>query len=303
MKKKLKPPMQKLKPPIPWYGGKALVVDELLPYVPPHECYLEPYGGSGALLFAKEPSKVEAYNDLHGGVVNFYRVLRDKPQKLIELLNLTPYSREEYVHCWRYIERVRQGEEYDSIEYARCFFTIARQSFGGILCRLYIGQKNPGGNWSRSTQRNVALSWANSIDRLPAIHNRLRGVQIENKPALEVIKQFDSKDTFIYLDPPYVTSTRKEKEGYNHEMTDRDHFALLATIKQCKSMILLSGYNNELYEEVLNASEGWHYSEFSHRTQFHSSSDVDCSRVESLWWNEALEVNRTGSQMKFGWEV
>lgn len=287
--------MEKLKPPMQWYGGKTRMVDELLKHVPSHECYLEAYGGSGALLFAKDPCKVEAYNDLHSGVVTFYRVLRDKPGDLILLLSLTPYSREEYVRCWHYIERIRSGwDDYDDVEYARCFFVIARQSFAGKHCDLYLGQKNPGGVWSRSTLSNNAYAWVNSIEGLPTIHNRLRGVQIENKPALETIRQFDSDITFMYLDPPYVLSTRKEKEGYNYEMSDQDHEYLLCTIKQCKGMVLLSGYDNPLYNDLLS---NWHRRDIKTKANIPRGEDADLERIEVLWWNEALDQNN--SQLRF----
>lgn len=134
----------------------------------------------------------------------------------------------------------------------------------------------------------------NVVDKLPEVHKRLRRVVFECRPAIEVIKKEDGINTFQYLDPPYLHETRKETKRYNFEMTDTEHFELLTMIKNLKSMFLVSGYHNEMYDNML---AGWHHYDFAavvHATDL--SKDFDKKRIETIWWNDALNVNRIGEQ-------
>ena len=284
-----------LKPPIHWYGGKQKLAPYLLPYIPEHECYVEPYGGAGALLFAKEPSKVEIYNDLHKDVTMLYSVLRDDFESIRERLALTVYGRDELESAWEYLNWLQQmSDDFDPTDRARCFFVIARQSFSA--------RHNIKPGWSASKKTNHALAWMNAIEGLPQIHERLQTVQIECRPALEVITKYDGVDTFQYLDPPYITESRKKEDVYTHEMDDNDHLALIANIKRCKSMILISGYHNELYDDLLG---GWRYKGFAANASAINteSSDANRKRTEVIWWNNALEMNRVGAQQYLDLEV
>ena len=281
-----------MKPPIHWYGGKTLQIKNILPYIPEHHCYVEPYGGSGAMLFGKEPSKVEVYNDLHKGVVTLYQVLRDPDMFEVFKIRIcnTPYSRRELEDCWQHLS---VNANWDKPEIARAFFVLARQSFAG--------RHNAKPGWSSSKKSNHALAWMNAIEGLPAIHERLKAVQIECRPALEVIKQYDGKDTFFYLDPPYLAETRKETNAYEHEMDDNDHFDLLCLIQNCKGMVLLSGYHHDMYDDVLS---DWHYKDFRVDTgAVDTRTGADTKRTEVIWWNDALEINRVGAQTYINFEV
>lgn len=287
-----------MKPPIPWYGGKTNIIEKFDPFIPEHHCYVEPYGGAGAMLFHKVPSRVEIYNDLHKDVVNLYVALRDyysdcpqgNPIGFKEALELTPYSRLELEKCWDFIQYdMGTGMPDHLIQRARCFFVIARQAFSSRV------ENKPG--WSSSKVNNKATGWMNAIDRLEEVHKRLQNVQIECLPALDVIKKYDGEDTFMYIDPPYMEDTRKELNTYIHEMTERDHLDLLYELKKSKSLILLSGYHNEFYDEVLNA---WRHKDFTHTASAintEQSPDADKKRIEVVWWNEALQANRIGTQL------
>lgn len=282
-----------LKPPIHWYGGKTLQTKNLLPFIPEHHCYVEPYGGSGALLFAKEPSKVEVYNDLHKDVVNLYAVIRNNFEQFSNSVSLSPYSRSDLNSAWLHLQ-IPILLNADFIARARDFFIVARQSFSA--------RHNVKPGWSSSKKTNHALAWMNAIDKLPEIHERLRNVQIECRPALEVMRQYDEKQTFHYLDPPYLAETRKETKAYEHEMDYNDHFAMLCLIKQLKGMVLLSGYHHEVYDDVL---AGWRYKDFIVTASAidTTSSEADTERTETIWWNDALEINRVGAQMSLELEV
>lgn len=274
----------KLVGPLRWYGGKCRLASKLLPFVPYHQTYVEVFAGGAALFFAKDTSPVEVINDLDSGIVNFYRVLRD-PEKFRQfqfLVSLTPFSREEHVCCkesWRGLS--------DEIERAHQWFVVNRMCYGGVF-ESGFGRSVSAGRNGMAT--NVA-SYLSAIDRLPAIAQRLLRVQIENLDFREIIKGYDRPETFFYLDPPYVLSTRKGK-AYRHEMTDEDHRDLVELILTIKGKALLSGYNNPFYEPLESA--GWVRHDFkatcmvaNHLVKTGCSDTEfelnDRERVETVW--------------------
>jgi len=235
-----------------WFGGKGNLAKRILPYFPEHKIYVEPFGGGASLLFAKEPSPVEVYNDIDSGLVNFFRVLRDseKFEKFYRLVSLTPYSREEYYFCrdtWESCE--------DDIERAYRWYVVARMSFSGRF----------GCDWSHAvtyTSRNMSgavSKWLSIIDMLPEIHQRIMRVQIEHKDFRDILVDYDTPDTLFYCDPPYVHSTRKAG-GYKHEMTDDEHKELVELLLKLKGKVILSGYQNEIYLPLEQA--GWQRIDF-----------------------------------------
>src|SRR5436853_3428866 len=237
----------KLRPPFAWFGGKGHLKNKLLPLIPKHEIYVEPFGGAASLLLAKEPSPVEVYNDLDSGLVNFFRVLRDSRRfRRLQLLSyLTPYSREEYdtaLESWRDCNNVTDR--------AHRWWIVARMSFSG----------NFGASWGftiTKSSRGMAGAvsrYLGSIETLPLVHSRLMRVMIDHKNAFDVIDTYDTKQTFFYLDPPYVHSTRKAGT-YKHELSDDDHRKLVAKLLKVKASVMLSGYRNPIYERL--ESEGW----------------------------------------------
>jgi len=239
--------MKRLRSPIIWFGGKGMMVNKLLKLIPDHKVYVEAFGGGASLLLAKAPSKVEVYNDIDSGLVNFFRVLRDKEkfQRFYEKVYLTPYSREEYNYCnhtWENCE--------DDVERAHRWFVVARQSFAGRF----------GNGWGfdvTTSTRGMAKecsAWLNTIEGLPLIHQRLRTVQIEHKDFRDIIKTYDTVDTFFYLDPPYVPETRKIGK-YRYEMTNKDHEDLVDLLLNIKGKAMLSGYVNSIYKKLEDA--GW----------------------------------------------
>ena len=223
------------------------MVSKLLRYVPPHRTYVEVFGGGASLLFAKEPSLVEVYNDIDSAIVNFFRVLRDpeKFEKFYKKVALTPYSREEYYYCqntWKKCE--------DDIERAYRWFVVARQSFAGRLV------KHVWGFVISSTGRGMACSvstWLSTIEMLPEISSRLLTVQIENDDFRKIMPRYDSEITFMYLDPPYVLETRKNEKDYVFEMSLEDYQDLIDLILSSKSMFMLSGYQHRIHEKLEKA--------------------------------------------------
>lgn len=264
-----------------YYGGKFNYLEFLYRHFPEHICYVEPFGGSAVVLLNKKLSKVEVYNDLYSDVVNFFRVLREQPEELQRQLELTLYSREEHDTA-----RIRDKSLSD-LENARRFFTEIRQSISGVI----------GNAWSyciltsNSQNAKTVDKWNNSIAKIPKFAERFKSVQIENLPAVEVIKKYDTPDTFFYCDPPYVMDTRVGGSRYQCEMTDEEHIELSEVLKKVKGKVAISGYNGELYKELY---KDWILYQKETRTSASVIKTGDKKRVECLWTNyedgEQLEM-------------
>lgn len=259
-----------------WYGGKFSHLDWLLPLLPEATHYCEPFGGSAAVLINRAPSPVETYNDLDSELVNFFRVLRDEREALIEAIGLTPFSREELRQATG-----EQPQDLSDLERARRFFVRARQ------VRTGLAQTASEGRWahclltSRAGMGGAVSRWLGSVEGLSEIVQRLLRVQIENAPALEVIARYDSPETLFYCDPPYVHDTRGDAKAYAFEMTDAQHTELAEALRKVRGKVALSGYDSPLYDELY---AGWTRVE-APRRQIHSSKG---ERAEVLWVNYEL---------------
>ena len=243
-------------------GAKSRLANWIVNNMPKHNVYLEPYAGSLSVLLNKPRCHIETVNDLHGEVVNFFRVLRDKPDEFKRLIEHTPYSREEYDLAYL--------ESEDDMERARRFCVRCWQGFG--CANLYHNGFKSG---QQTKSPNPAKAWAEYPDTIIQAANRLKGVQIENLSALEIIKRYNTSDVFIYADPPYLHSTRKNYL-YKHEMTDDDHMEMLNTLRQHPGQVMISGYENDLYNSVL---KGWR------KIKKDTLAENGVKREEVLWMN------------------
>jgi len=256
-----------------WYGGKFGHLKWLLPLLPKCHHYCEPYGGSAAVLLNREPSPVETYNDIDGEVVNFFRVLRDKREELIQAIGLTPFSREEY-----YLAISTSESDLSDVERARRFFVRARQSRTGLAQSASLGRWANCKGTSRAGMSGAVSRWLGSVEKLPEIAERLLRVQIENRPALDVIRLYDDSRTLFYCDPPYPHQSRTDSKAYAFEMSDEEHRELSSVLKKVKAKVAISGYRCDLMDELY---AGWRCEEAPVK-KCHSSKT---SRVEALWMN------------------
>lgn len=260
------------RPVLRYHGGKWLLAPWIIEHMPPHRVYVEPFGGAASVLMRKPRSYAEVYNDAWATVVNVFRVLRDETQacKLREALILTPFARDEFFATYH--------DETDSpVERARK--TILR-SFAGFGSAATNGDYLTGfrANSNRSGT-TPAQDWVNYPAEIRAFVERMRGVVIENKPALEIIAQHDGAQTLFFCDPPYVHSTRNMRRGnaaYAVEMTDADHEALAEALHAAAGMVMLSGYHSPLYDRLFG---DWH------RVERAAHGDGAVDRVEVLWMN------------------
>lgn len=266
-----------------WYGGKFSHLDWLLPLLPACHHYCEPFAGSAAVLLNRDPSPVETYNDLDGEVVNFFRVLRDDKERLIEAIGLTPFSREEFeIACIL-------DPDASPLERARRFFVRARQVRTGLAQTASLGRWANCKNTSRAGMSGAVSRWLGSIEELPEIAERLLRVQIENRPAIDVIRLYDAPDTLFYCDPPYVHLTRGDDSAYGYEMSDEEHRELAEVLNSVKGMVAISNYQCELMDELYPAPK-WIKNIAPART-IHSTKDL---RVEALWTNYDPAIRAKG---------
>ena len=228
-----------------WYGGKFSHLNWLLPLLIKCHHYCEPFGGSAAVLMNREPSPVETYNDMDGEVVNFFKVLRDKRKKLVEAIGLTPFSREEFCLALR-----TDDPDLSDVERARRFFVRARQARTGLAQTASLGRWANCKNTSRAGMAGVVSRWLGSVKMLPQIAERLLRVQIENRPALDVIRLYDDKGTFFYCDPPYPHESRGDAKAYGYEMTDDEHRQLAHVLRHIVGKAAISGYRCELMDSL-----------------------------------------------------
>lgn len=256
-----------------WYGGKFSHLDWLLPLLPYTRHYCEPFGGSAAVLLNRVPSPVETYNDIDGEVVNFFRVLRDQKEQLIELIGLTPFSREEL-----YIAVSQDTNGLSDLERARRFFVRARQARTGLAQTASSGRWATCRNTSRAGMGGAVSRWLGSVEGLPEVVERLLRVQIENRPAIEVLQQYDSEKTLFYCDPPYPHESRGDKNAYKYEMGEGEHEELARVLRKVKGLVAVSGYHCGLMERLYR---GWRCVEGPVKI-CHS---VKAMRQEVLWVN------------------
>ncbi len=256
-----------------WYGGKFSHLDWLLPLLPEATHYCEPFGGSAAVLLNRAPAPVETYNDADGEVVNFFSVLRQHKDALLEAIGLTPFSREEFERAIA----LPDGEISD-LERARQFFVRARQ------VRTGLAQTASTGRWahciltSRAGMAGAVSRWLGSVEGLSEIAQRLLRVQIEHAPALEVIQRYDSPETLFYCDPPYVHDSRGDSNAYAYEMSDDQHRELAEVLHSVKGKVALSGYRCDLMEDLYG---GWRQVSAPAK-HAHSIKQL---REETLWMN------------------
>jgi len=260
-----------------WYGGKFSHLGWLLPLLPNCHHYCEPFSGSGAVLLNREPSPLETYNDLDGNVVHFFKVLRDHREELMQACALTPFSREEYYGA------VHGAEGLSEVERARRFFIRARQTRMGlaqtaVLCRWANCKQNSSGGMASAIAR-----WLGGVEGLGEVAERLLRVQIENRPAVDAIRLYDSPDTLFYCDPPYVHSSRTDLKAYAFEMDDEQHRELAAALNSIQGKAALSGYRCDLMDELF---KGWQRYDAPAR----QIASTKAMRQESLWANYDLEA-------------
>lgn len=260
-----------------YHGHKWLLAPWILEHIPArHDLYCEPFGGLAAVLLRKERSPIEVYNDLDGDLVNYFRILREDPDRLVRAIALTPFAKTEW--------ELGYEPTPDPVERARRFYIRAYMSIAGPTAQWNTGwrrqKKFSRGNDGRKMMTPAAMTFAKT-DHLYDVANRLRGVTIECDAALAIIERYDHSEAVFYCDPPYVHETRGRWSGqaYNHEMSDGDHRKMAAVLHHARGMVILSGYDSALYQELFS---DWR------RIDRQARVNGPGHAIESLWLNPAV---------------
>jgi DNA adenine methylase len=265
-----------IRPAFGYFGSKSRLAFQLCKELPPHNAWVEVFCGSAALTLGKTPAPLEVINDLDHEIVNFFQQLRDHHKKLCRLVALTPYSREELTQA-----RTRTNA-ISKIERARRFLVSSMMAINGAF-----GDDEGGFSYSDSYCREGlearVCRWYNLPDRVSKAAERLRGVRIENKDGLELFGQFINRPaTLVYLDPPYLG---KRCKGYIFDAkTEEFHKKLLRLANRAKCMVFISGYSNELYNQLLSRKKGWRSRTIETTTR--DSSGRTHLRTEVIWMNK-----------------
>lgn len=259
-----------MKPPLAYFGAKVTIAEEIVSAFPSHDGYIEPYGGSLSVLLAKPVERMEVVNDLSEDLMTFWRVLRDRTDEFIHVCQLTPHSRAE-------MELASDREGLDELERARRVWVRLTQGRTGTLrktgWRFYL---DPHGTSSAFTRYMEAYK-----ERLAPVAERLMNVSLECRPALEVIEAYGTLEyNLLYVDPPYLSRTRNS-DGYVHEMGGEvEHVALLEALGKVRAAVVLSGYDDDLYDSML---PGW----FKNRIR--SRSQLGRETTEVVWSNRPTQ--------------
>lgn len=259
-----------------YYGAKQRISKKIIQSLPLHNCWVEAFCGSAAITLSKPPAPIEVINDIDGQIVNFFDQLRKNPGALYEAVSLTPYARQEF-------HRARKREDdIDDLERARRFLVESMMSVNGVL-----GGAQSGFSYSQAYSRGGREArvnrWYNLPERLAAVVERLRGVRVENLDARNLLKMFkDRPATLVYLDPPYFMS---RSSGYVVDAKNEDfHLELLEICIKSKCMILISSYDNKLYNAMLKKEKGWDKVRIKAKTR--DTTGKDYPRDEIFWRNK-----------------
>jgi DNA adenine methylase len=270
------------RPVLRWHGGKWLLAPWIISHFGKHRIYVEPYGGAWSVGFRKPRAYAEVWNDLDDELVNLFAVLRDgvNAARMVEALRLTPFARAEFNAAYEMAS--------DPVERAR---RLIVRSFMGHGSDSASGQYRTGfrANSNRSGS-TPAVDWINLPNSLDLAVDRLRGVVIESRPAIDVMAAHDSPRTLHYVDPPYLKETRTRAHRradnggvYRHELDDAEHLELLQHLTALQGMVVLSGYPSPLYDDNL---PGWQ------RIERAALADGALKRTEVLWLNPAAAKAR-----------
>jgi DNA adenine methylase len=256
-------------PVIRGFGGKHNLAPWISSYFPEnHIGYVEPYCGGAAVLFRKRPSDVEVINDLNGEILNFFDVLRDRADELVRAIDLTPYSRAEHKRAMVLVD--------DPLERARRFYIRSQQSFSS-------GEAQRTPSWRFQINGHSLVNRWNKTSHLWVAAHRLKNVQLECDTAEAIINRFDTPSTLFYVDPPYVHSTRTSTNDYAFEMTDDEHTALAKQLNAVEGMVVLSGYDCELYRDLY---AGWKF------VSIETDTVQKTKRTECLWINPRAQAKQ-----------
>ncbi|MBV6419980.1 MAG: hypothetical protein DAHOPDDO_01206 [Ignavibacteriaceae bacterium] len=267
-----------MKPAFGYYGAKVRIATHIINSLPPHNAWVEAFCGSAALTIAKKPAPIEIINDLDDQIINLFEQLRNNSEKLISAVSLTPYARKEYFNAKQIDDLI------DPLEKARKFLISTMMTVNGA-----VGETGAGFSFSQSYSRDGREArvnrWYNLPERLEKVVERLKSVRVENRDARELLEMYVCKPaTLFYMDPPYLM---ERSHQYKHDIDEEFHVELLELSNKAKCMMLISSYDNDLYNDILSPKNGWTKTVIDTNTA--DTSGKKYERKEVLWKNQLFE--------------
>lgn len=231
-----------------YFGGKSRYLDFLLPLFPDHRHYIEPFCGSAVVFLNKKPSPIETISDKDERLYNFFHVLREFPEELVQSLRFTAYSRVEFQKAAK--------PSSNPIENARRFFIRSQMSFAGI-CDT-DRRKDSWRSNRKESRMGMALDVAKFISKVEGLQHsidRFRSAQIENRDFRQIIPAHSRADFFLFVDPPYLVSTRTNggRKDYKHELSAEDHKELAEMLNETESQVMICHYDCQEYDQLYPA--------------------------------------------------
>lgn len=254
-----------LKTPISYYGGKQKLVTTILPLIPAHKMYVEPFIGGGAIFFSKEPSHIEVINDTNKELINFYSILQNRFVELQKMVAVTLHSRTLHRDAQVVYEFPHL---FDEIKRAWAVWVLSTQSFSAMLDGTFGYDKTDNTTTKKITNKRNQFTEDYAI--------RLQNVQVECADAIYIIGSRDTADSFFYIDPPYFNSDCGHYNGY----TEQDFENLLNLLATIKGKFILSSYPSPVLQRFVTA-RGWKFRTFE----------------------SGVSVNAKGGYMKRKWEM
>ena len=256
-----------LKTPITYYGGKQMMLPQILPKIPIHRIYVEPFFGGGAVFWGKPPSEAEIVNDLNNNLITFYKVLKYDFDALKEKIDETFHSRAQH----KLADLIYEGTPSDDLKTAWAVWVQTNMSFGSMI----------GAGFGYDRNGKCPLKLFNKKEAITsAYRDRLKKTTIESNDVFKVIKAYDSPDSFFYFDPPYVSANQGHYSGY----TEADFHKLLEACSNLQGKFLLSTYPETLLFEYIQKF-GWKHETHEKSLAVDGRRKENKKKVECLTWN------------------
>ena len=266
----------KYKAPITYYGGKQRIAQMILPYIPEHRIYCEPFFGGGAVFFAKNPSYLEIINDHNENLINFYEQCQTNFDKLATAISNTLHSESQYRHA----VAIYNGQEpADVLTKAVSAWLVFNQSWNSSARAGWKFDFGTGGSHIAKTLAHARRNFC------PWLKKRLQYVQISCRDAMQVIEERDTVDTFFYLDPPYPGTNQGHYSGYTWENLEE----LLTLLAAIKGKFMLSNYPSDMISKY-SAENHWHTRQISFKKDSCLVRDSHSTKTEILLMNYEISV-------------
>jgi DNA adenine methylase len=264
-----------LKTPIVYYGGKQKMLRHILPLIPAHNKYVEPFCGGAAVFFAKQPATLEIINDINEEVVNFYRCCKENPLALKKRISYALHARAIHRQA---VSAYKNPQNYSKIERAAAFFFCSAMCYASIIGDSFSTNVN-------ITNTYYPLRFKNK-KKLFSYHlaARFDNAIIECLDAVKLIEKYDAEDAFFYVDPPYFNASMGHYGGYAVDDFER----LLTTLSKIKGKFLLSCYPSESIKKSVEKN-GWNNREYASYASIKITGCKNRQRTESLTFNYDIQ--------------